>query len=71
MSERTVTITVEGMHCTACGLLVDDCLEDVVGVKSSRTDIRSGRCTAVVDESVAEAELLAAVAEAGYTGVLV
>ncbi|HEY5515502.1 MAG TPA: cation transporter [Pengzhenrongella sp.] len=65
---RTVTVEVSGMHCASCGLLVDDCLEDVEGVRSSTTDIRSGRCVAVVDEDVTDEQVLAAVAEAGYAG---
>ncbi|MET9835538.1 heavy-metal-associated domain-containing protein [Streptomyces sp. NPDC006385] len=30
---------IEGMHCTSCGLLIDDELEDIPGVRSSRTDV--------------------------------
>ncbi len=65
---RTVTVGISGMHCASCGILVDDCLEDVEGVLSSSTDIRSGRCVAVVDERVSDDQVLAAVAEAGYAG---
>lgn len=36
---------VTGMHCTSCGLLVDDAVEDVPGVTSSTTDVRAGRTT--------------------------
>ena len=69
--QRTVTVEIAGMHCASCGILVDDCMEDVEGVVSSRTDIRSGRCVAVVSATVTDAQVLAAVVEAGYTGVLV
>ena len=71
MSERTITIEINGMHCSACGLLVDDCVEDIAGVHRSRTDLRSGRCVALVDEAVSEDMLLSAVAEAGYVGTIV
>ncbi len=71
MSERTVTLEINGMHCASCGLLVDDCMEDVAGVVSSRTDVRSGKCIAIVADSVPVADLLAAVEEAGYTGQIV
>ena len=71
MSTRTVTVEITGMHCASCGILVDDCLEDVDGVVTSTTSTRTGRCVAVVGESVTDAEVLAAVAEAGYSGVVV
>ncbi len=68
MSNRTVTIEIAGMHCPSCTILVDDCLEDVDGVVSSTTDLRTGCCTAVVGDSVSDADVLMAVTEAGYTG---
>lgn len=71
MSTRTVTVEITGMHCASCGILVDDCLEDVDGVVTSETSTRTGLCVAVVDDSVADADVLAAVVEAGYTGVVV
>jgi copper chaperone CopZ len=71
VAERTVTLEIIGMHCASCGLLVDDCMEDVDGVVSSRTDLRSKKCTAVVAEDVSDDVLLAAVVEAGYTATIV
>ncbi len=68
---RTVTVAVTGMHCASCGLLVDDCLEDVDGVVTSTTDVRSGRCVAVVGGEVTDEAVLAAVAEAGYAGTVI
>jgi len=38
---------ITGMHCASCGLLVDDTLEDIPGIASSSTDVRSG--CAVID----------------------
>jgi copper chaperone len=70
MSNRTITLEIAGMHCASCGILVDDCMEDVDGVVSSRTDLRSGRCVAVVTDGVSDVDVLAAVAEAGYTGTI-
>jgi copper chaperone CopZ len=68
MGNRTVTIEIAGMHCASCGILVDDCMEDVDGVVSSQTDLRSGRCVAVVSDTVSDDAVLGAVAEAGYVG---
>ena len=65
---RDLAITVTGMHCAACGLLIDDTLLDVDGVVSAVTDVRTGVCLVSAQDSVTDASLLAAVAEAGYEG---
>lgn len=67
---RSVELLIEGMHCTSCGLLVDDELEEVPGVASAATDTRSGRCVVRLEEGtdVDPAALTAAVEAAGeYT----
>ncbi len=70
MDNRTITVEIAGMHCASCGILVDDCLEDVDGVVSSQTSVKTGQCIAVVSASVPDADVLAAVVEAGYTGTI-
>jgi copper chaperone CopZ len=70
MSTRTVTVEITGMHCASCGILVDDCLEDVDGVVTSQTSIKTGQCVAVVTDAVTDDDVLAAVVEAGYTGTI-
>lgn len=70
MSTRTITVEITGMHCASCGILVDDCLEDVDGVVTSETSTKTGQCVAVVEDVVSDADVLAAVEEAGYTGTI-
>jgi copper chaperone len=61
----TLTFTVTGMHCNSCALLIDDAVEDVAGVLSSTTSLRTGRT--VVDLTTAEPdEIIAAIGTAGY-----
>ncbi|MET7714473.1 cation transporter [Streptomyces sp. NPDC005407] len=65
-----LVLLVEGMHCNSCGLLIDDELEDIPGVRSSSTDVKDGRTTVRLEEGadVATAALVAAVQQAGdYT----
>ncbi len=64
---RTITLAVSGMHCASCGLLIDDALLDLDGVRDSCTDTRSGVCTIVVEDHATDAAVLAAVAEVGYS----
>lgn len=67
---REVSIIVDGMHCAACGLLIDDVMLDVEGVRSSVTDTKSGLCKVEAADHIDDDTLLAAVVEAGYTGVV-
>lgn len=62
-----VVLKVEGMHCSSCGLLIDDELEDVPGVRSARTDVRNARSTIRLEEgtTVDTDTLVAAVQRAG------
>ncbi|MGW6454925.1 heavy-metal-associated domain-containing protein [Streptomyces sp. NPDC055078] len=62
-----VVLEVEGMHCTSCGLLIDHELEAIPGVRSARTDLRSGRSTVRFEEGAAvdTSALVAAVRQAG------
>ncbi|MBT2395997.1 cation transporter [Streptomyces sp. ISL-100] len=58
------------MHCNSCGLLIDDELEDLAGVRSSSTDVRAERTFVRLEEGadVDTAALIAAVEQAGdYT----
>ena len=56
---------VTGMHCTSCGLLVDDAVEDITGVTSSKTDVDAGLTT--VEGQADPAQILAAITSTGYT----
>jgi len=61
-------LLIEGMHCAGCGLLIDDELEDVAGVRSASTDVRKGRSVVRLEETsttVDPALLIKAVQEAG------
>ncbi|MEV7521474.1 cation transporter [Streptomyces sp. NPDC091371] len=64
---RRVDLLIEGMHCTSCGLLIDDELEEVPGVASATTDTRRGRCAVRLERGadVDPAALIAAVEAAG------
>ncbi|MFI5979341.1 cation transporter [Streptomyces sp. NPDC051555] len=65
-----VELIVEGMHCSSCGLLIDDELEEIPGVRSAATDVRAGRSVVHLEgvAAVDPAALVAAVEAAGeYT----
>ena len=70
MGAATVVLTVTGMHCASCGMLVDEALEELVGVERADTDSRRGRTVVRADLALTSVgEMVAAVGEAGYTAV--
>lgn len=62
-----VVLAVTGMHCVSCGLSVDEQLEELPGVLSSATHVRSGRTTLTGELAALTPEsVISAVAEAGF-----
>ncbi|MFB8128724.1 heavy-metal-associated domain-containing protein [Streptomyces mirabilis] len=53
-----LVLQIEGMHCSSCGLLIDDELEEVPGVRSASTDVRSGRSVVRVEDAELDTDLL-------------
>ncbi len=69
--DSTYTFRVEGMHCASCGLLIDDTLADLVGVRGSNTSVRSGVCSVDVHpERCAPTDVVSAIEELGYSAQL-
>jgi len=72
MPHARQAFTVEGMHCASCTLLIDEVLEDLDGVHRSATSLRKRRTVVDYDPSFCTPEaVVAAIAEAGYTGELI
>lgn len=59
-----LTLHIEGMNCAHCLNAVNSALHGVAGVTVKR--VQMGRADLTVPEHVTEAELVEAVAEAGY-----
>ena len=62
----TTILSVTGMHCGSCGILIDEVMEDIPGVRTSTTDVKAGRTTVEHDDTADMDAIVAAVAEAGY-----
>jgi len=64
----TLTVHVEGMHCASCGLFIDEQLEELDGLLSSRTSVRRGTTTVTIDAGrCSPAAVTDAITAAGYT----
>ncbi len=67
MNPATHTFTVAGMHCPGCGLLIDDTLEDLPGVLSSKTSRKARTSIVELDlDVITPAEVAEAIRSAGY-----
>lgn len=64
---RRAALIVEGMTCSACVSRVERSLSEVDGVIEARVNFASGRASVACDETVADVQLEAAVASAGYS----
>ncbi len=63
----TVIFTISGMHCTSCGMLIDDAVEEVSGVRRSQTNFGRAQTTVEFDPfGVDPATIVAAIEAAGY-----
>ena len=60
-------LSVEGMHCSSCGMLIDDALEDLPGVTSAATNVRKKRCVVDYEPGQVDVERIVGAIEAlGY-----
>lgn len=68
----TIVLAITGMHCASCGMLIDEAVEDLPGVRESRTDMKAERTTVELDGTGAgPAEVVAAIEAEGYRAQIV
>ena len=61
-------LRVGGMHCSSCGMLIDDALEDLPGVVSASTNARRKRTRVEFDPAATDLDAIARTITAlGYT----
>ncbi|MGQ0465248.1 MAG: heavy-metal-associated domain-containing protein [Sporichthyaceae bacterium] len=65
-------LAVTGMHCASCGMLIDEAVEDLAGVRRSHTDTRTERTVVELDGTGATpTDVIAAIEAEGYRAALV
>ena len=66
-SNTTIRLSISGMHCASCSLLVDDALEDLAGVHAADTRYATGEAIIQYDsQEVTEDQLIATISDLGY-----
>lgn len=68
MSSKKITFNIVGMHCTSCALTIDMDLEDLPGVKQSKTSYaKSITEVEYYPEQITVESLLSTISKSGYT----
>lgn len=63
----TPTFAVKGMYCSSCGILMDETLEELPGVASVSTDVRSETSKVEFDPArIGVDDITAEIAKLGY-----
>ena len=62
----TMTGTVTGMPCQHCVASVTEEVQEIAGVTDVRVDLAAGSVTVTSDQPLSDADVKAAVEEAGY-----
>ena len=69
---KRVNLSLSGMHCTSCALIIEKSLNKVQGVKEAHVNFAAEKGLIVYDESVVKNEsLIDAVKRAGYSAVII
>lgn len=67
LNGEEIILKIEGMHCVACSLNIDDTLEEIDGVYESQTSYAKGETKVKVNkEKVALENLVQKITELGY-----
>ena len=65
-TSATLELTVHGMHCGSCALLIDDALADLPGIISSHTSSKNGRSAITHDHRTSQAQIVTTIQDLGY-----
>ena len=64
---KKITLKLTGMHCTTCSVLIDTVLEELPGVKSSKTSYADEKVEVEFDPTqVDEEKMITAINSEGY-----
>ena len=69
--EKAVKLKIEGMHCGSCEKIIGMEFSEIPGFKSSKINFKTGEGEIVVDQTVSNEQITAAIIKAGYKGKVV
>jgi Cu+-exporting ATPase len=62
----TLQLSVEGMHCPSCALLIDDALTDLPGVLTTTTSSKTQTSSITHDHRCNPDQIIAIIEDLGY-----
>jgi copper chaperone len=65
-SPNTLALTIHGMHCGSCALLIDDALADLPGVLTSTTSAKTHASTITHDHRANPQQIITTIESLGY-----
>lgn len=65
-SSQRVNLSLSGMHCASCALLIEKSLKKVLGVKEAKVNFATEKAMLTVENEVTQEDLIQAVKKAGY-----
>lgn len=64
---KKVTLKLNGMHCTSCSVLIDTALEELPGVRSSKTSYADQKVDVEFDQNqVTISDIISNIKKEGY-----
>ena len=65
---KSLSLDIDGMHCTSCSMNIDSELEDTAGVLEASTQYAKGKTVVMYDDSkVTPEKIKSVISELGYT----
>lgn len=64
---KKAELSIKGMHCNSCTVLIKDALTETEGVKDAAVDLKNAKATVTFDENKINTDkLLEAIKKEGY-----
>ena len=63
---HNLELSIDGMHCSSCALLIDDALADLPGVLLSSTSGKDNSSSITHDHRATPEQIIGAIEELGY-----
>jgi len=68
---KKITLSIKGMHCKSCSMIVKEALMDTQGVKDADVELLKEKATVNFDDKIAnEKQLIDAINKEGYIATL-
>lgn len=68
--KNNITLSISGMHCSSCAMIIERKLKKIEGVESARVNFANQKAVVLAEEKTSVEKILEAVHQAGYKAVI-